>query len=390
MKITNITAYCLSYPYKDFIADGLSCVSGRSSVLVRVDTDTELYGIGEAVTFGGSPKAIQTIIQQQLAPLLMGEDPLQIEYLFQKMQWNNWGCGRYGLIKGGISGIDIALWDLLGKAANLPVARLLGQHKDRVKSYASGGFYAPGKTLDDLKAEMERYLKMGYHAFKIKVGRTMDISQNPLQYARGNDLRYSYDFDLQRISAVREAIGPTGTLMIDMNCTWSVEQVLCAAPFFDSQNIYWIEEPIRSDDLRGYVRIRQFLPKVRVAGIENEQGLSKLEQYLQAGALDVVQMNLGWCGGFTQGSRIAALAMAHHKSIAPHTFFSAILHAANIHFAAANPHTLYIESEENENPFRTVLLKEPLEHDADMCFFVPQKPGLGVAVNWDVVDRYSV
>ena len=98
---------------------------------------------------------------------------------------------------------------------------------------------------------MERYLKMGYHAFKIKVGRTMDISQNPLQYARGNDLRYSYDFDLQRISAVREAIGPTGTLMIDMNCTWSVEQVLCAAPFFDSQNIYWIEEPIRSDDLRG-------------------------------------------------------------------------------------------------------------------------------------------
>ena len=92
MKITNITAYCLSYPYKDFIADGLSCVSGRSSVLVRVDTDTELYGIGEAVTFGGSPKAIQTIIQQQLAPLLMGEDPLQIEYLFQKMQWNNWGC----------------------------------------------------------------------------------------------------------------------------------------------------------------------------------------------------------------------------------------------------------------------------------------------------------
>ena len=389
MKITKIEVFCISYPYKDFIADGLSCVFSRSSVLIRVSTDTEIYGIGEAVTFGGSVYAMKSVILDQLAPLLIGEDPLQIEYLYQKMQWNTWGGGRFGLVKGGISGIDIALWDILGKAANLPVARLLGQHRSKVPSYASGGFYAAGKIIDDLKREAESYVKKGYSAMKMKVGRTLDIDQTPLQYTKGSHLNYSYSEDLKRIMAVRETIGHDIRLMVDMNCTWTQEAILGAIPFFEEQGVFWIEEPIRSDDMEGYARIRHKLQSVRVAGIENEQGLSKLELYLNSGALDVVQMNLGWCGGFTHARRLAAVAMAHHKPIAPHTFFSAVIHAANIHFAAANPHSIYIESEENENPFRTDLLKQPLEHDSAMNFYVPDRPGLGININWDVVEQYS-
>lgn len=392
MKITKVDVYCLAYQYpqNESVWDGLSWARARSSALVKISTDTEIYGIGEAALFAGSYDAMRAIIINQLAPLIIGEDPLQIEYLYQKMQWNTWGCGRYGLIKGGISGIDIALWDILGKAASLPIARLLGQHSDRVASYASGGFYAAGKTVDGLKQEMEKYMRMGYTSFKMKVGRTLELDRNPTHYTLGNELNYTYEKDMQRVAAVRETIGKNGKLMVDMNCTWSPEAVLKAAPFFEEQDIYWIEEPIRSDDLEGYVRVCQGLPKTQVAGIENEQGLSKFELYLNAGALDVVQVNLGWCGGFTQGMRIAAVAMAHNKAVAPHTFMSAVLHTANIHFAAANPHVVSIESEENINPLRTELLKKPLEHDEAMNFYVPDGPGLGIELDWDAVERYSV
>lgn len=390
MKITDVQAICLCVPYRATIADGCNCVTSRTSVLVKVSTDTDLWGIGEAVTFGGSSLAMRAVVEQQLAPLLIGEDPLNVEFLFQKMQWNNWGGGRFGLVKGGISGIDMALWDILGKAANMPISLLLGRHADRVASYASGGFYAKGKGLDDLKREMDGYLRMGYTAFKMKVGRTLEMVPSILPYMRGGDDTVSFQEDMRRIAAVREAVGPTGRVMIDMNCTWSVEAVLQAAPFFEEQRIFWIEEPVRTDDLAGYIRMKQHLPRVRIAGIENEQGLAKYETFLQSGVLDVVQMNLGWAGGFTHARRIAALAMAHNKPIAPHTFFSAVLHAANIHFAGAFPNALYIESEENENPLRTQLLKTPLEHDDHMNFFVPEGPGLGIELDWDVVETYAV
>ena len=123
MKITDIKTIILHYPYKQWIADGCGSCGARGAFLILIETDTELCGIGEAATFGGSMEAMKSIVEKQLKPLILGEDPTKIEYLHQKMMWNNWSNGRKGMVMGAISGIDVALWDLLGKVAGLPVLR---------------------------------------------------------------------------------------------------------------------------------------------------------------------------------------------------------------------------------------------------------------------------
>lgn len=388
MKITEITPLCLRYPYRKFIADGCSACFARGALLVIVKTDKGLEGIGECATFGCSMSAMADVIEHQLKPLLIGEDPLAIEYLWNRMVWSNWANGHRGIVMGAISGIDIALWDILGKEAGLPIYRLFGANKDRVRAYASAGFYAEDKGLDKLKAEMDGYINKGYTAFKMKVGRTLNKLEMPHHYIRKGDFCVSAEEDRKRVQTVREAIGSDAVLMLDMNCTWTASEVLAAEPFFDEYNIYWIEEPARSDDLEGYAAIAAGLKRTLVAGCESEQGLSRYKEMLENKAVDVVQANLGWSGGFTECRKIAALSLAYDKMFTPHTFFSAVLTAANIHFAASLPNVPFIESEENENPLRTKLLKEPLEHDAHMNYFVPQKPGLGIELNWDTVKRY--
>lgn len=388
MKITGISAICLKYPCKTIIADGCTPCLNRMSVLIRIDTDTELYGIGEAATFGGNMQAMKILVEKQLAHLLIGEDPLNIEFLWNKMAWNNWASGRHGMVMGAISGIDIALWDLLGKAANMPLYQLLGANSSKVPTYASAGFYAENKTIDDLKREMEKYRAMGFTAYKMKIGRTKDLVSSPLRYMNGGDHTISFDEDVRRIAAVREAIGPSARLMVDMNCTWDTDSVIANKDLFDAYNIYWVEEPSRNDDAHGYVRIAQALGKTLVAGIESEQGLGRFTELIEMGALDVVQLNIGWSGGITESRKIAAVALAHNKLFAPHTFFSGVLNAANAHFAASLTNVPFIEYELNENPLRTELLKEPLILDSDMQIHLTDKPGLGIDVDWEQVDKY--
>lgn len=390
MKITDINTICLKYPYQSFIADGCSPCYGRSAVLVLIQTGSGITGIGECATFGGSLAAVQSIIEDQLKPLLIGQNPLDIEYLWQRMVWNNWAGGRRGLVMGAISGLDIALWDIAGKAAGLPLYRLLGANSNTVKAYASAGFYAPGKGPDELKREMEGYTRQGYSAFKMKVGRCRENYQMPLRYMKDSDFIFSMEEDLKRIEAVRSMIGPQAVLMLDMNCTWNTDQVIAARSAFSRYGIFWIEEPARCDDIDGYSRITAALDDVLVAGCESEQGLSRYRELLERKAIDVVQASLGWCGGITEGKKIAALSIAYHKLFSPHSFFSAVLTAANVHFAASLPNVPFIESEENDNPFRTGLITEPLVRDAGMNYIVPDRPGLGIELNWDIIHKYQV
>ena len=390
MKITDIQTIQMTYPYTSYIADGCSPCFGRGALLVQVETDEGISGLGECATFGASMSAMADVVERQLKGLLLGKNPLDIEYLWETMVWSNFANGRRGIVMGAISGIDIALWDILGKAANLPLYRLLGANRDRVRGYASGGFYGPEKSVDDLKREMEGYVKRGYSAFKMKIGRRLNSTQTPHRYVRKGDFLYSFEQDMERVRAVRETIGDEGILMLDMNGTWEKDEVLAAEPYFDEYKIYWIEEPIRSDDVDGYREIASALKHTRVAGCEEEQGLTRYRELVEKGALDVVQANLGWSGGFTECRRIAALAQAHHRLFTPHTFFSAVLTAANVHFAASLPNVPFIESEENANPLRTELLREPLQCDEEMNYLVPQKPGLGIELNMDVVNQYRV
>ena len=176
--------------------------------------------------------------------------------------------------------------------------------------------------------------------------------------------------------------------MVDMNCTWDPDAVVAGEQMFREYGVYWVEEPTRSDDVRSYARIAASLKSTLVAGIESEQGLARYSELVETGALDVVQANLGWAGGITEARRIAALALAHGKMFTPHTFFSAVLNAANVHFSASLSNVPFIECELNPNPLRTDLLKRNLEMDEHMCFILPQGPGLGIEVDWEKAEQY--
>ena len=179
MKITAVKGIPLGCTCSP-ISDALSTSAARQALLVRIETDSGYYGIGEAFTYGAPLAVMKYIVEMQLAPILMDQDPVQIEKHWNTMYWRTIAHGRRSMVMGAISGIDIALWDLLGKICHMPVYKLLGACSDMVPSYASGGFYAPGKGIDGLRAELEGYMEKGYQDAKIKIGRNLDRPGSPL------------------------------------------------------------------------------------------------------------------------------------------------------------------------------------------------------------------
>lgn len=390
MKITEVKPICLRYSYKNSIMDGCNTCGRREAFLLQIKTDCGLEGIGEAATFGLPLAAFQAVTEQTIAPLLIGEDPLKTEYLWERLIWCSWAGGRKGLVRGVASAADIALWDILGKACNMPICRILGQNSDRIQAYASAGFYAEGKDTDILKQEFEGYLKRGYKAFKMKVGRTKEGSAHILRYMPEPKGVITRQCDEERVKAVRAVVGKNAPLMLDMNNTWEMDAALRSADFLREMNIYAVEEPVCGTDIRGYQQLKTAWEPVLRAGGENEQGTERYKQLLDEDMLDLVQTNLGWSGGITEGRRIAALCLAAGKLFAPHTFFSAVLTAANVQLSASLPNVPFIESEENPNPLREKLLKTPFERDRDMAYLLTDRPGLGIELNWDVIEQYHI
>ena len=219
MKISDIRAIPLSYRCEPPYGSAGGMQASRGALLVEVETDGGITGIGEAGVGGGSTKHV---IEQQLRPMLVGEDPLLIEGLWQKMFARTRQFGRRGIVMNAISGVDIALWDIAGKAAKLPVYRLLGACRDRVEAYASGGFYQEGKSADDLAGEAEGYRARGFRGMKMKIGRNPS-TQTHLRHLAANArmCEVEPEADIERVAAVRGALGPQAKLMVDVNCAWS-------------------------------------------------------------------------------------------------------------------------------------------------------------------------
>ena len=213
MKITAIRGIMLRCTCSP-ISDALSTSTARQALLVKIETDAGLYGIGEAFTYGAPLKIMKYLVEEQLGPMLIGQDPTEIEKHWNTMYWRTIAHGRRSMTMGAMSGIDIALWDLLGKAAHMPVCKLLGQHLDRVPSYASGGFYAPGKDLHKLEEELEHYKAQGYRDMKIKIGRTLERSNAPLTYMANQACAVSVEEDYKRIEVAKQIVG-SGKLLVE-------------------------------------------------------------------------------------------------------------------------------------------------------------------------------
>jgi L-alanine-DL-glutamate epimerase-like enolase superfamily enzyme len=289
-----------------------------------------------------------------------------------------------------ISGIDIALWDIAGKVAKLPVYKLLGACRDRVEAYASGGFYQEGKSVADLAGEAEGYRARGFRGMKMKIGRNPS-TQTHLRQLIGNKTFCEVDpsEDLARVAAVREALGPHAKLMVDVNCAWSPAFAIEMGRAMEPYNLYWIEEPVATDDIEGSARVADALA-TPIAGYETEVGLYGFRELISRGAVDIVQLDVAWSGGFSEGRRIAAYAQAHHRMVAPHAFAGAVLLVASLHFAAAIPNGLVLEWDQNPNAIRDELLKEPLRLESDGTIRPPERPGLGIELDRGAVDRYRV
>ena len=323
MKITAIRGIMLRCTCSP-ISDALSTSTARQALLVKIETDAGLYGIGEAFTYGAPLKIMKYLVEEQLGPMLIGQDPAEIEKHWNTMYWRTIAHGRRSMTMGAISGIDIALWDLLGKAAHMPVCKLLGQHLDRVPSYASGGFYAPGKDLHKLEDELEHYKAQGYRDMKIKIGRTLERSNAPLAYMANQDCAVSVEEDYKRIEAAKQIVG-SGKLLVDTNASWDAQTALSFAPELVRLGVAWLEEPIPFEDIEGMKKLNAAVPQLHVIGCETQQGVKNFQHMAQEDAISIVQPDVGWAGGITECRKIGAMAQAMSKPISLHCFGSAVL-----------------------------------------------------------------
>ncbi len=387
MKITAVKGIPLRCSCEP-ISDALSTSTARQALLVQVETDAKITGIGEAFTYGAPLAVMKYLVENQLGPMIVGRDAEDIEEIWTTMYWRTIAHGRRSLIMGAISGIDIALWDIRGKAEKKPVAELLGQVSDRVPSYASGGFYAAGKGIDGLKAEIEGYLKQGYRDAKIKIGRNLD-RRGPLRYMAIQDNHVAVEEDWKRIETAKALLGE-GELFVDTNASWDAEMALEQGKELRRLGVSWLEEPIPFEDLAGFRRLCRELPGLQIIGCETQQGLGNFKTMVEEGALDMVQPDLGWAGGFTECRKIGAMAAAAGKKISLHCFGSAVLFAASLHMAASMANTERMESEENPNPLKSELIADGFAADGRMSFYVPQGPGLGIELDWTKIEKYTI
>src|SRR5579884_104900 len=371
MKITRVESIYVRLPDVKF-----QCDSGQDALIVRVQTDAGITGIGEV---DSSPAAAKGAIDgpfshtttSGLAHLVIGEDPFETEKLWHRMYQANIYSGRRGIGIHAMSGIDMALWDIKGKALGLPVWKLLGGgFRERIRCYASSLF---GPTPAETADRARRFRDMGFTAVK--------FGWDPMGQNEATD-----------IALVREAragLGDHADLLIDAGLVWDFKTALQRARAFSDFDIFWLEEPLRPDDYEGYRRLSQ-AAHVRIAAGEEESNRLSFLELMDRGNIDVVQVDLTRCGGFTEGMKIASLAQDRSKPVANHGFTTYINVAAALHWLNAIPNALICEFVAQEgSALRDVLTKQRFMAK-DGWLDIPQEPGLGIDLNDEAIAKYRV
>ncbi len=388
MIIEKIEAIPLVYELEKPICSSAGVCRKKQMLLIKVYTDEGIVGYGDSAPFGGPVQSTKAVIDYEIAPLLVGENPLNIEKLWKKVFYTCVQHGRSGIVISALSGIDIALWDILGKVSGLPVYQLLGGFKRSTPVYASGGFYMENKTNDDLSKEVERYMELGFAGVKIKVGRTPQSKSLGYSNLYSDYCAVSFQDDLQRVKEVREVIGEEALLMVDANCAWQYSDALRAGRYYDELGLYFFEEPLKTDDYESSGKLALNLT-TPIAGYETEYRLANFNKLLDYQAVDILQPDLSWSGGITETAKIAHLAEANYKEFTLHMWSSGILLAASVHFTCGLSNGAVLEYDMSPNPFREELMVNPLKYEGgNIC--VPELPGLGVEIREDIVTKYRI
>jgi D-galactarolactone cycloisomerase len=338
--------------------------------LVIVCTDEGLTGTGSVFTNAGLVRAALAVME----PLYRGENALEPERVSEKLHQHTFWLGRGGSLTHTISGIDIALWDILGQATAQPVGRLLGgRYRDRVRPYASLLMDQPEPLAEHLRQIAER----GFRAFKIGWG----------PFGRDNDR-----LDEQIVRAARDAVGADAQLMVDAggsDAFWSngLKWALRAADMLASNNVTWFEEPLKPDALDDFVLLRRQAP-LPIAGGEVLTRRQAFAPWLQAGAFDIVQPDVTKVGGISEERRIGWMAQEYGARFIPHGWNTAIGLASDLHLASAFPDTDLVEYIDG-SPYVDEIVTEPWRLDDDGMLAIPNRPGLGIQLDPDAIARFG-
>jgi D-galactarolactone cycloisomerase len=363
MKIVDIKAYPTSFPVppQDRVALGIGTAVKRDAVVVKVTTDEGITGWGEA-HHGRAHTAVAKLIETTLRQLVLGMDAMATTDVWEKLyraQLASHGMGAGACLA--ISGIDMALWDIKGKALKQPLYRLLGGASKSIAAYA-GGVSLGYQPESELVAEARKSLDQGYKAIKLRVG------DSPGR-------------DIARLRAARKAFGDDLVILTDANIGYSLEDVRRVMPVLDEIRAGWLEEPFPAHDYRTY-REAKLLGRTPLAAGENHYTRFEFNRVIEDGAITILQPDLSKCGGITEALRIAALASSWKLPIHPHSSMTGLNHAATIHFLAAIGNGGYFEGDVSKsNLFRDELVENPGVVDRNGNVRPLDKPGLGLEVN---------
>jgi L-alanine-DL-glutamate epimerase-like enolase superfamily enzyme len=374
MKITRVEAVGLSTRSERNVADGT-----QDALLLLVHTDEGLVGIGEADT---SPQIGKAVLEapvsgdkcQGLAMQLVGEDPFDLEALWKKCFYRSYKYGRMGVALNVMSGLDMALWDLIGKATGRPLYQLLGGAvRKKAPAYASVLFPEAAEDLEDVRQKARLAVERGFLGIK---------------YGWGS---YGYDTrkDYAMVAAAREVLGPDVALMIDVGMRWDIQTGIERIGSLQPLNPYWFEEPCYAEEYETYAALAEFAPWTRIVGGEQEYNRWGFRRLMECGKVKGIQPDLARNGGITETKKAAAIAQERGVPVFPHGWSTNVLVAANLHFIAATPNCSWCEYNVGDSPLRWDLTHEQFPV-VDGYVAVPEGPGLGITLNWDTIERYRV
>jgi L-alanine-DL-glutamate epimerase-like enolase superfamily enzyme len=372
MQIRRVQAFPMRYPEPN------DRNNMRHVTIVKIETDDGVVGWGECISqWPEAALAVKILVEQGLAPVIIGRDPLDNHALFLAMKDQNWWYGDTGMANFAVSAIDIALWDLKGKILGLPVHQLLGgKLHDRLRACASTH---PSKArLEDLAQELADHAANGFTAVKVGFGKTGEAN-----------LGVDNKRDLEYVRLVREAIGEDVEFMVDIGkkTRWDAALAIKMTRAFEAYNIRWIEDALPPTDIEGYQRLRSAI-QTPVATGEREWTPAGYKRLIDAGVADIFLVDPGRVEGITGYKKVIELTHAAHHFINAHSWSSAINMAAALHLTAVSPNYIIMEMKPLPNPMQHELVKEPFEQKGGWIE-VPNKPGLGVEIDETVLEKYG-
>ncbi|EMA59682.1 mandelate racemase/muconate lactonizing enzyme family protein [Halorubrum lipolyticum] len=376
MQISSVEAIPLEHSLPDGhgLGDARNFGHARQTTLLRLETDTGLVGWGEAFAPG---RIVAATVEELLVDDVVGMDPFAVESLATDSYTSQYHFGGDVFLQSAVSGIDIACWDIVGKAVDRPIYRLLGGTDcESLDAYASTMYYTEAERPP--AAPIRDAVDAGFDAVKIKIGA-------------------GTDGDVERVRTAREILGDGGRLMVDMNGNYRPHQAIETARAIAEYGVDWIEEPVPPENASGYRDVTDAID-VPVAAGEAHYGRFAFKDLVDERAVDIVQPNLGRCGGLSEARLIAGMATTENVAVRPHVWNSAVGVAAAVQFAASvpdYPHSrnvpepMLVEFDRSENPLREDLLETPIDPTGGEVD-VPQGPGLGVSIDEDALDRYRL